>query len=72
MGSLFNGIWEEIKESTEENIENNIKKAWKKQNKDFYIHYIKKAYDIGEKRAQNVVEQVLLKRKIMPPETALE
>ncbi len=26
-GSLFNGIWEEIKESTEENIENNIKKG---------------------------------------------
>ncbi len=49
MGVFFNGIWEEIKESTEENIENNIKKAWKKQNKDFYIHYIKKAYDIGKK-----------------------
>jgi len=68
--SFFNGIWEEIKESTEENIENNIKKAWKKQNKDFYIHYIKKAYDIGEKRAQNVVEQVL-QDDILPPENGI-
>lgn len=56
--SFFRGIWEEVKQSNAENIENNIKKAWQKQNKDFYIHYIKKAYDIGEKRAQNVVEQV--------------
>ena len=56
--SFFNGIWEEVKESTTENIEYNIKKAWQKQDKEFYIHYIKKAYDIGEKRAKSIIEQV--------------
>ena len=68
--SFFRGIWEEVKESTEENIENNIKKAWQKQDKDFYIYYIKKAYDIGEKRAQNIVEQVL-QDDILPPENGI-
>ena len=56
--SFFNGIWEEVKESTAENIEYNIKKAWQKQDKKFYISYLKKAYDIGEKRAKSIIEQV--------------
>ncbi len=68
--SFFSRVWEEVKESTEENIENNIKKAWQKQDKDFYIHYIKKAYDLGEKRAQNMVEQVL-QDDILPPENGI-
>ena len=55
--SFFNGIWEEVKESTTETIENNIKKAWQNQDKKFYISYLKSAYDLGKKRAQSIVEQ---------------
>ena len=56
--SFFNGIWEEVKQSNAETIESNIKKAWQKQDKRFYINYIKKAYDLGEKRAQSIIEEV--------------
>ena len=56
--SFFDGIWEEVKESTAKTIESNIKKAWQNQDKRFYINYIKKAYDLGEKRAQSIIEEV--------------
>ncbi len=68
--SFFNGIWEEVQQSNAENIEKNIKKAWQKQDKKFYMEYIKKAYDLGEKRAQNVVEQVL-QDDILPSENGI-
>ncbi len=58
--SFFNGIWEEVKESTAETIESNIKKAWQKQDKKFYMEYVKNAYDLGEKRAHNIIEQVFM------------
>lgn len=57
--SFFSGIWESVKQSTNENIENNIKEAWLEQDKGFYIEYIKKAYDLGKKRAESITEQVL-------------
>ena len=56
--SFFDGIWEEVKESTAETIESNIKKAWQKQDKEFYMEYRKKAYALGEKRAQSIIEQI--------------
>ena len=65
--SFFSGIWEDVKQSSVENIESNIKKAWQKQDKKFYMEYIKKAYDLGEKRAQSITEQVL-QDDILPPE----
>ena len=57
--SFFSGIWESVKQSTAENIEYNIKEAWQKQDKGFYMEYIKNAYDLGKKRAENITEQVL-------------
>ncbi len=57
--SFFSGIWESVKQSTAENIEYNIKEAWQKQDKGFYISYLKKAYDLGKKRAESITEQVL-------------
>ena len=68
--SFFRGIWEDVKQSSAENIESNIKKAWQKHQKGFYIEYIKKAYDLGEKRAQSMVEQVL-QDDILPPENGI-
>ena len=57
--SFFGGVWEAVKESTEETIESKVKEAWQKQNKDFYINYIKKAYDLGEKRAESILSEIL-------------
>ncbi len=68
--SFFRGIWEDVKQSSAENIESNIKKAWQKHQKGFYIEYIKKAYDLGEKRAQSITEQVL-QDDILPPENGI-
>ena len=67
---FFRGIWEDVKQSSAENIESNIKKAWQKQDKKFYMEYIKKAYDLGEKRAQSITEQVL-QDDILPPENGI-
>ena len=64
--SFFRGIWEDVKQSSAENIESNIKKAWQKQDKKFYVECIKKAYDLGEKRAQSITEQVLQDDILLP------
>lgn len=56
--SFFDGVWNRI-EKTEEEMKNAVKKAWKKQPKDFYIKYMKEAYRLGEERAKSMIEQVL-------------